>query len=279
MAHCVFMLHGKGSNGKTSFLEVLRHVIGTYGQAAAMETFMARTQEGIPNDLAALRNARFVSAIETEESRRLNESKVKLITGGDTISARFLHREFFNFVPQFKIWFATNHLPIIRGTDEGIWRRIKLVPFKLQVPTGKKDEKLVEKLKSETPGILNWMLDGLEDYRRDGLQEPAEIEKATDEYRAAEDWLQRFLDSETVVAAGPEQRTQARDVYSRFKTWAEEAKEYIQPERKFNEAMEAHGVESSKAHNKKLYHLMLRDRSLANFMGRGERVPEPEEVL
>ena len=96
------------------------------------------------------------------------------------------------------------------------------MPFKLQVPTGKKDEKLVEKLKSETPGILNWMLDGLEDYRRDGLQEPAEIEKLLDEYRAAEDWLQRFLDSETVVAAGPEQRTQAETSYSRFKTWAEE---------------------------------------------------------
>ena len=276
--HCLFMLYGNGRNGKSTFLEVLQHVIGTYAKSTSMEIFLAKNQEGIPNDLAALHNARFVTGVETEDGRRLAEAKVKQITGGDTIVARFLHREFFEFQPQFKIWIGTNHRPVIRGTDEGIWRRIRLVPFEVYIPDGKVDEKLKEKLLSEASGILNWALAGLDEYRLGGLMEPAAVTAATDEYRKAEDWLQRFLDSETKEATGPTDRTQAREVYARYKHWAEDAKEYVQSERKFNEAMEGHGVVSSKSNNKKFYHLVLKN-ILENFAGRGERVPEPEEVL
>jgi putative DNA primase/helicase len=277
--HCLFMLYGNGRNGKTTFLEVLQHVLGTYGQSTSMEIFLAKNQEGIPNDLAALCNARFVTGVETEDGRRLAEAKVKQITGGDTIAARFLHKEFFQFQPQFKIWIGTNHRPVIRGTDEGIWRRIRLVPFTVYIPDGKVDEKLKDKLLSEASGILNWMLAGLEEYRLGGLMEPEAVVAATDDYRKAEDWLQRFLDAETREGAGPAERTQARAVYERYKRWAEETREYVQSERKFNDAMDGHGVASSKANNKKLYHLVLKEYPENFAETRGERVPEPEEVL
>ena len=278
-AHCLFMLYGTGRNGKSTFLEVMQHILDTYGMSTSMEIFLAKNQEGIPNDLAALCNARFVTGVETEDGRRLAEAKVKQITGGDTISARFLHHEFFNFMPQFKIWIGTNHRPGIRGTDEGIWRRIRLIPFTVYIPDGKVDEKLVGKLKSESSGILNWMLAGLEEYKLGGLMEPEAVLIATSEYRKSEDWLARFLDAETIPATGPQHRTQARDVYNRYKTWADDAKEYKQSERKFNDAMEARNVESSKLNNKKLYHLILRPSTGIGWMGQGERVPEPEEVL
>lgn len=277
--HCFFMLYGNGRNGKSTFLEVLQHVLGTYGQSTSMEIFLAKNQEGIPNDLAALCNARFVTGVETEDGRRLAEAKVKQITGGDTIAARFLHKEFFQFQPQFKIWIGTNHRPVIRGTDEGIWRRIRLVPFTVYIPDGKVDEKLKDKLLSEASGVLNWMLAGLAEYRLGGLMEPEAVIAATDDYRKAEDWLQRFLDAETREAAGLAERTQARAVYERYKHWAEEAREYVQSERRFNDAMDGHGVASSKTNNRKLYHLVLKDH-LEIFTGtRGERVPEPEAVL
>jgi putative DNA primase/helicase len=256
-AHCLFMLYGSGRNGKTTFLEVLQYISGTYATSTNMEIFLVKNNEGIPNDLAALNKARFVTSVETEDGRRLAEAKVKQITGGDTISARFLHKEFFSFLPQFKIWIGTNHRPVIRGTDEGIWRRIRLIPFEVYIPDGKVDEKLVSKLKSEASGILNWMLAGLEEYKLGGLMEPKAVIAATDDYRKSEDWLARFLEAETTPATSPEHRTQARDLYNRYKTWADDAKEFKQPERKFNEAMEAKDVEFSKVHNKKLYHLLL----------------------
>jgi P4 family phage/plasmid primase-like protien len=236
--HCLFLLWGSGRNGKSTFLEVLRHIIGTYGKSASMATFLEQQYEGIPNDLAALAGARFVTAVETQDSKRLDESKIKQITGGDTVTARFLHKEFFQYRPQFKIWLATNHKPVIRGTDEGIWRRIKLVPFNVYIPDGKKDEKLTEKLISEASGILNWLLEGLVDYRRDGLQDPEEVTKATDEYRAEEDWVARFLQSETVEDKNG--AIPARSFYNRYKNWADDARERTLSERKFAEAMKNH---------------------------------------
>lgn len=265
VAHCLFMLYGNGRNGKSTFLEVMQHMMGTYATSTSMEIFLIKNNEGIPNDLAALNKARFVTGVETEDGRRLAEAKVKQITGGDTISARFLHKEFFSFLPQFKIWIGTNHRPVIRGTDEGIWRRIRLIPFEVYIPDSKVDEKLVAKLKSEASGILNWMLAGLEEYKLGGLMEPKAVADATDEYRRSEDWLARFLDAETIAAAGPECRTQARDLYNRYKIWADDAKEYKQSERKFNDAMEGRKVESSKANNKKFYHLLLQPSSVMRW--------------
>src|ERR1035438_4827060 len=134
-----------------------------------MGMFLDTTYDRIPNDLAALAGVRFVSATESKEGRRLDEAKIKQITGGDTVTARFLNKEFFEFRPEFKIWLATNHRPTIKGTDDGIWRRIRLVPFAVQIPEDKVDQRLRGKLVAEASGILNWMIAGLEDYRSGGL--------------------------------------------------------------------------------------------------------------
>lgn len=188
---CMFVLWGNGENGKTTFLEVLRFIIGDYGKAASMGMFLDTDYNAIPNDLAALAGIRFVSATESKEGRRLDEAKIKAITGGDTVNARFLHKEWFEFRPEFKIWLATNHRPAIRGTDDGIWRRIRLVPFTWQVPQAKKDKRLRGKLIAEASGILNWMIAGLEDYQAgckngDGLRESVDVVEATRSYRSGE---------------------------------------------------------------------------------------------
>ena len=279
--HCMFICWGTGRNGKSTFLEVLRYVIGTYGKQASMATFLAKkSDEGIPNDLAALQGARFVTGIETEDGKRLAEAKIKLITGGDTVTARFLHREFFEFAPQFKIWMATNYRPVIHGTDEGIWRRIRLIPFTVYIPDGKMDEKLREKLISESSGILNWALAGLEEYKLGGLMEPDGVIKATEDYRAAEDWLGRFMDSETVQ--DPNGTTQARVLYERYKSWTKDTNEFVMKERRFNEAMDDHQYKHTKRDNKKLYACFrLRDpmEKFAEKYGRTEMVLDDPDVI
>ena len=236
--HCLFLLYGNGRNGKTTFIEVIRYLLGTYGTAASMDTFIVKPHgEGIPNDLAALQAARFVSAVESEDGKRLAEAKIKQVTGGDTITARFLHKEFFNFTPQFKIWLGTNHRPVIHGTDEGIWRRIRLVPFDVYIPDGQVDEKLREKLISEASGILNWALAGLEEYRQNGLMEPDIVTGATEEYRSAQDWLSRFLEETTEPSET--ESVGARALYEKYKEWAHNVGESVLKEAKFADAMKA----------------------------------------
>jgi P4 family phage/plasmid primase-like protien len=242
--HCLFMLWGSGRNGKSTFLEALKYVLGTYGTTAAMSTFMESQHDGIPNDLAALAGARFVTATESKESKRLDEAKLKQVTGGDTITARFLHKEFFEYRPQYKIWLATNHRPAIMGTDEGIWRRLRLVPFTVYIPDEKKDEKLPAKLQAESAGILAWALRGLEEYREHGLMEPEGVIEATAEYREAEDWLTRFLDEHTERKDGG--YVQARKLYTQYCDWAKETKEQVRSERRFAEALQEKGFVPTK---------------------------------
>jgi putative DNA primase/helicase len=241
--HALYILYGTGRNGKSTFLEALRHPLGSYAKATSMQMFLQQKFEGIPNDLAALAGARFVSAAESAEGRKLDESKIKLLTGGDKISARFLHKEFFEFTPHLKIWLATNHKPQIVGDDEAIWRRIKLIPFKVYIPDGKKDETLPAKLHAEASGILNWMLDGLREYRLGGLAEPDEVIAATGDYRSSEDWLDRFLDSEVQRVAPKLGEVQSRVLYGVYKMWAGDVGEYVLSERRFGDVMRDRGWE------------------------------------
>jgi P4 family phage/plasmid primase-like protien len=241
--HCMFMLWGTGRNGKSTFLEVIQHLMGEYSKAAHMNTFMQKKQdEGIPNDLAALAAARFVSATESDDGKRLAEAKIKQITGGDTVTARFLHREFFQFQPQFKIWLGTNHKPTIYGTDEGIWRRIRLIPFEVYIPDSKKDEKLTQKLISEAPGILNWALQGLEEYRLHGMMEPEIVKASTDDYRASQDWMTRFLGE--VTESSQESNIPARKLYEKYVDWCNRTGEFKLKEAKFAEGMQQKGMRS-----------------------------------
>ena len=242
--HCMFMLWGTGRNGKSTFLEVIHHLMGEYAKAAHMNTFMVQQNEGIPNDLAALSSARFVSATESDEGKRLAESKIKQITGGDTITARFLHKEFFEFKPQFKIWLGTNHRPTIYGTDEGIWRRIRLIPFEVYIPDGKVDEKLTQKLISEASGILNWALQGLEEYRLHGMMEPDIVRATTDEYRAQQDWMTRFLEEDTEPSLMDD--VPARKLYEKYVDWCQKTGEFKLKEAKFAEGMKQKGWQSKR---------------------------------
>jgi putative DNA primase/helicase len=167
----------------------------------------------IRNDLARLQGARCVIANEAGEGRRLDEAIIKQLTGQDTVAARFLYGEFFEYHPTFKIFLAANHKPIIRGTDHAIWRRIKLIPFNVTIPTAEQDRKLREKLLDEAPGILAWAVRGCLKWQKEGLHSPAEVQAAMDSYRTEMDIVGQFLDEGYIQG-------------SAYKSWCEQMGEY-----------------------------------------------------
>lgn len=220
---CFFIAWGSGRNGKSKFLGAIRHIVGDYARPTRSETFMVKKGE-IPNDLAALAGARFVPTIETEAGKRLAESLVKSVTGNDPVSARFLHREFFEFVPRFKLWLATNHKPVIRGTDNAIWERVRLIPFRVTIPKAERDKHLAEKLEAEAPGILAWAVRGAVEWYKHGLGEPVEVLEATAAYRQEMDRLGGFLNECCIVA--PTAKVKAADLYAAYSRWAEAGGEH-----------------------------------------------------
>jgi putative DNA primase/helicase len=236
---CMFILWGTGANGKTTFIELVRHVLGTYAQAADFQTFMAKRfgpQSGPSSDIAKLRGARFVSATEGEDGQKLAESIIKQITGGDTITACFKFKEHFEFRPQLTLWLSTNHKPQVVGTDEGIWRRIRLIDFNEHFS---KDDTLATTLKSEAPGILRWAIEGLKQWQKFGLMEPQRVLRTTTDYRADEDIIVRFINDECEIAKGSE--TPSRKLYDAYKAWAKDNHEIEMSERKFADSMKDHG--------------------------------------
>ena len=180
---CFTIFYGTGKNGKTTLVDTLMHILGTWARQADFQTFSVKDRDSISNDLARLAGCRLVSASEGSDGVRLDEATIKKLTGGDRITARFLHAEFFEYTPSFKLILSSNHKPSIRGTDEGIWRRIRLVPFAVTIPEDEKDPHLKKKLFAEAPGILNWALEGCREWQRNGLGMPAAIQNATGEYR------------------------------------------------------------------------------------------------
>jgi putative DNA primase/helicase len=226
---CFLILHGDGSNGKSTLLNVLRALLGAYCKQTKPDTLMQKKfGEGISNDVAMLRGARMVTAIETNEGRRLDEAKIKEMTGGDPVTARFLRKEFFEFVPEYKIFLATNHKPEIQGMDNGIWRRVRLVPFNVQFWNAAKgesgpdhlraDKEIEAKLLLELPGILNWALQGCADWQSEGLPAPKTVLKATAEYRAEQDPLETFLADKCYRAT--DCKITNSDLTSAYEKWA-----------------------------------------------------------
>lgn len=214
---CLFVLYGCGANGKTTFLEVIRALLGDYALRTPTETLMLKRPGSIPNDVARLRGARFVSASESEEGRRLAESLIKDLTGRDTISARFMRAEWFDFVPECKIWLATNHKPEIRGTDKAIWDRIRLIPFEVTIPEDKQDKQLADKLKEELPGILAWAVEGCLAWQREGLGVTEKVRAATRAYRDEMDILAGFI--EDCCIEGADKEALAGDLHQAYKDW------------------------------------------------------------
>ena len=213
----IFILYGEGKNGKSTLVEVMDAVLGDYAMRTPTESLLAKRDQGIPNDIARLQNLRFVYASEAEEGQRLAEAKIKDMTGGDTLTARFLHGEFFDFKPAFKLWFSTNHKPVIRGTDRAIWDRIRLVPFLVRIPPEDQDKHLREKLIEEAGGILAWCVTGCLDWQRDGLQEPAGVINATRDYQSEMNVIERFITDCCVI--DPNATVTSKDMYSAYVEW------------------------------------------------------------
>lgn len=234
-----------GNNGKSTMMEALLHVFGDYGCTTPTDTLMAKAGDsGISNDIARLKGMRFVVAPETEDGKRLNEGLVKRITGGDTITARFMRQEFFDFKPEFKLWMVGNHKPVIRGTDDAIWRRITLIPFDVTIPKEERDRSLPEKLKAEASGILAWMADGLKAWREEGLEQPERVEKASKEYREESDILGAFLDERTT--ANSNGTIKASKLYAAYQQWCKDTGEYCVTQTRFGRAMAERGESATK---------------------------------
>jgi putative DNA primase/helicase len=228
----VLILYGSGANGKSTLIETLRGVMGDYSRQIPAESLMIRRNDnGQSNDVANLKGARLVSAIECEEGRRLAESRIKALSGCDTIIARHLYSEFFEFKPEFKLWLATNHKPVIRGTDLAIWRRIRLIPFTVSFPPERQDRNLSQKLKAEFPGILAWAVRGCLEWQRNGLGNPEEVAEATACYRSEMDVLASFIQDRCIQGRNLE--ASAKDLYCAFSAWAEEAGEKKMNQRAF----------------------------------------------
>ena len=218
----MFILYGPGGdNGKSTMVEVIEMLLGQYARRTPVDTFLKKREGGIPNDVARLRGARFVWAAESERGARLAESMIKEMTGGDRMTARFLHREFFEFMPSFKIWLATNHKPNVRG-DQAIWRRLKLIPFDYSISKErqKKRHEVMAMFQAELPGILNWAIEGCLEWQRDGLGVPEEVLAATREYEAEQDTFAMFLEERCVRT--PNARVLSLKLYQDYKSWAEQ---------------------------------------------------------
>ena len=191
--HALFFFYGTGANGKGVFLNTMRGILGEYAAVAPMDTFTASWTDRHPTDLAMLRGARTVIAQETEAGHRWAEAKIKALTGGDPISARFMRQDFFTYLPQFTLLIAGNHKPSLQTVDEAIRRRFYLIPFSVTIPPEERDEQLLDILKAEWPGILAWAIAGCVDWQRDGLAPPVAVRKATAGYLTDEDAVGRFL--------------------------------------------------------------------------------------
>ena len=179
------------------------------------------------------------TAVETEEGRRWAEAKIKTLTGGDPIAARFMRQDFFEFVPTFKLVIAGNHKPQLRNVDEAFRRRLHLIPFTVTIPENERDETLPEKLKAEWPGILEWMIDGCLEWQEKGLCPPERVLEATREYLSAEDAIALWIDDR--CNQGPDFKAATSELYASFKTWCEQAGEFVISMKRFSQNLEAHG--------------------------------------
>lgn len=243
---CVF--HGTGKNGKTVFEDTTGYVAGEYCGTTPIETFLdqgrARNAGQATPDLAELLGVRMLRTSEPKRGARLDEGLIKLVTGGDPIDARHLNKPYFRFYPEFKLTLSVNPLPVIRGTDEGIWRRIVRVPWAKQVPAEKRDRHLTRKLRAEASGILNWMLDGLCDWLDNGLVLTKETEEATAEYRRRVDQLGQFLDACTVH--DQDAKVQSSVLHEVFNAWSVANAHNPWSGKAFSEAMKDRGYADKK---------------------------------
>jgi len=238
--HALFFLYGTGGNGKGVFLNTWHKIMGDFSRVASMETFVASRTDRHPTDLAMLRGARIVIAQETEDGQRWAESRIKALTGGDPISARFMRQDFFTFEPAFKLIIAGNHKPSLRNVDEAVRRRFNLVPFTVTIPKAERDPDLPEKLQAEWPGILAWAIQGCLEWQRIGLAPPPAVLDATEEYLADEDALGRFLD-ERCETGDLLVMSEVQALFASWRDWCASTNEYAGSTKRFSQNMETRG--------------------------------------
>lgn len=236
---CAFFLYGTGCNGKSTFLDIIRNLSGGYALNIQPQSIMVSTKQSnsANSDIARLKGARFVTTVEPNEGARLDEGLIKQLTGGDNVTARKLYGDEFEFKPAFKLWMATNHKPVIRGTDPGIWRRIHLIPFEIQIPENRRDKHLLFKLSQESEGIFKWMIDGVRLWREEGLSMPGAVLNAVKEYRNEMDVVSQFFEDRCIIDKNSQEK--ASSLYNAYCAWADKTNEYKMKISKF-------GIEISK---------------------------------
>lgn len=227
---CMFILHGPKDTGKSTFVETMQMLLSEYAIKIQTQTLMWRREKQQSNDIAILKGARFVHASEAEEHERLAEAQIKEMTGGDTITCRFLHAEFFQFQPEFKLWLSTNHKPKA-SNDEALWGRLKLIPFTYRITDDQKDRKLKQKLKAELPGILKWAIDGCLKWQQDGLKDPQIVSSATGNYRSQMDTIGDFI--KDCCELHPDHEEMAGALYAAYKAWCVDVGERTESKRAF----------------------------------------------
>lgn len=232
---CAYFLYGMGNNGKSTFLDTIADMLGDYAANTQPETIMLKRfgNDSANSDVARLKSARYVTCEEPTEGVRLNEGLIKQLTGGSKITCRFLYGDEFEYTPEFKIWVATNHKPVIRGTDVGIWRRIKLIPFEVNIPPEKVDKNLKYKLRKEMPQILHWAVEGCMKWQKDGITEPECVQQAVKEYKNEMDLLAGFIEDAIVIDYDCNDRIMAKDLFGMYIKWAKANNEYEMTSKKF----------------------------------------------
>lgn len=257
---CLFILWGTGANGKSTFLNTLQTLFGDYACSTGTETFMKKTSEQ-SNDLARLKDIRLVTTMEVEQGKALSESLIKQITGGDEITARFLYGEFFSFKPTFKIYMATNHKPKIRGADNGIWRRIKMIPFTVTIPPEQRDNDLGNKLLAENSGILNWLIEGVNMWKKEGLKnEPDAIKEANEEYRFDMDSVGTFIADCFSVDATDKWRVHTKIMYDTYLKWCQKNNERVMSQKWLGMRLQEKGIKRLASNSQRFWlGLVLKD--------------------
>jgi putative DNA primase/helicase len=220
--HVLFFCYGQGRNGKSTLMEALRELMHDYSVQADFSTFQSTRNDGPRHDLARMRGARLVAAIEARGDRSFDETVLKQMTGGDTVTARNLYESSFEFRPQFKLWLAANHLPLVREQTEAFWSRILMIPFTIVIPAHKRKKNLGKQLIKEMPGILNWALEGCEEWRKNGLMAPDTVRKAISDYKDEYDILSEFF-KERCKMRDDEWTTRAA-LYQSFVDWWQETR-------------------------------------------------------
>lgn len=239
--HLLPILWGGGANGKSTFLGALQHVLKDYANSAAPGLLIQRGGSEHPTGLADLQGRRMVVVSETGEAGRLNEEQVKAMTGGDTITARRMRQDFFTFKPTHLLMLQTNHRPKVTGNDEGIWRRLRLIPFAVTVPPERRDPLLPDKLKAEASGILAWAYRGWQAYQRDGMPTPDKVKAATNEYRDASDQIGGFLEEAT--DPGEYFSVEAGELYRCYSQWCDDNGDRPRNQREFGMRLSERGFE------------------------------------